>query len=95
MRNFFLSFCLLASAAHAESYRWGNVTIIAGGFVPGIVFHPKEKGLAYLRTDIGGAYRQDRPDGPWKPITDVFGMDDWNLLGIESIGLDPTDANKV
>ncbi len=84
-----------ASTLHRERYVWRNVAIVAGGFIPGIVFHPKVRDVAYARTDIGGAYRWDAPAQRWIPITDVFGPDDWNLLGIESIALDPADANRV
>lgn len=38
-------------------YRWTNVKVGAGGYAPNIVFSPAERGLAYLRTDMGGAYR--------------------------------------
>ena len=36
----------------AAPYRWTNVTVGGGGFAPGIVFSPAERGLAYLRTDM-------------------------------------------
>jgi xyloglucan-specific exo-beta-1,4-glucanase len=32
-------------AADAQSYTWSNVEIVGGGFVPGIVFNPTERGL--------------------------------------------------
>jgi photosystem II stability/assembly factor-like uncharacterized protein len=87
--------CAGLSAAAPESYVWRNVEIGAGGFVPGILFHPTAKGLAYLRTDIGGSYRLDPGAARWTPITDIFSPEDWNLLGTESIALDPSDPNKL
>jgi len=36
-----------------------------------------------------------RPNQSWVPITDPFGRDDANTMGIESLALDPTDPNKV
>ena len=38
-----------------QSYTWSNAVIHGGGFVSGIVTHPKAKGVIYARTDIGGA----------------------------------------
>jgi hypothetical protein len=77
------------------AYAWQNVKILGGGFVPGIVFSPVEDGLAYARTDVGGAYRWEGASGRWTPITDWISHDQQNLLGPESIAADPVDANKV
>lgn len=61
------SVLFLAAAAHAQ---WTNVKLGGGGgFVPGISFHPTEKGVAYARTDIGGLYRLNDDDS-WTPVTD-------------------------
>ena len=84
----------LASSA-AESYSWRNVEIIGGGFVTGIEFSASEPGLAYARTDIGGAYRWDDAAGRWIPLTDWAGWDNYHLLGIESIATDPVDPDRV
>lgn len=77
------------------TYAWKNVEILGGGFVTGIVMSTLEKDLIYARTDIGGAYRFDAANQAWVPITDPFGRDDANTMGIESLALDPTDPNKV
>src|SRR5215472_1199211 len=90
--------CLAAVGAEppaAESYSWHNVVIGGGGFVTGIVFHPRQKGLIYARTDVGGAYRWDDTAQQWVPITDWIGPADVNLTGIESIAVDPCDPNRV
>ena len=50
------------------AYNWKSVQIVGGGFVDGIVFHPKEKGLCYCRTDIGGAYRRNEKNLKWEPL---------------------------
>lgn len=90
---------LLAGLCTAQTphvaYRYGNVAIVAGDFISGIVPHPTARGLMYVRTDIGGAYRWDGSRQHWVPLTDWVGMGNSNMLGIESIGLDPTDANKL
>lgn len=93
-----LLYCLTTVEAQpppAEPYSWQNVVIGGGGFVTGIVFHPREKGLIYARTDVGGAYRCDDSTQRWVPITDWIGVADVNLTGIESIAVDPSDTNRV
>jgi hypothetical protein len=76
-------------------YGWKNVVIKGGGFVSGVVMSPALRGLAFARTDVGGAYRFDPAGGRWTPITDWVGRPDSNLSGIESIAVDPTDPNRV
>jgi len=89
----------VATVAQAQNthipYTFDNVAIVAGGFISGIVPDPAQRGLIYVRTDIGGAYRWDASAKRWTPLNDWVGMNDSNLLGIESIGVDPTDANKL
>ncbi|KMS67276.1 1,4-beta-glucanase [Streptomyces viridochromogenes] len=93
---------LAAPAAAAESaapagpaYRWRTAVMGGTGFVTGVLFHPSVRGLAYARTDIGGAYRWDDRTGRWIPLTDHLGWDDWNLLGVEAIAVDPAHPNRV
>jgi photosystem II stability/assembly factor-like uncharacterized protein len=83
-----------APPPHA-AYTFRNVAIVAGGFISGVVPHPAVKGLIYLRTDIGGAYRSDDDGAHWTPLTDWVSGTESNLLGIESIALDPTDPKKL
>jgi xyloglucan-specific exo-beta-1,4-glucanase len=78
-----------------EPYRWKNVKITAGGFITGIVCSPAEAGLAYCRTDIGGAYRWDIKQKQWVCMTDWVGPQERNLGGCESVAPDPRDAEKV
>lgn len=87
--------CSVASAQSPASvpYEWRNVTIRGGGFVTGLLFHPREKNLLYARTDVGGAYRSDDAGGHWIPITDwMAGID---FTGIDSFAIDPADANRI
>lgn len=79
--------------APTVSYRWQNVKVGGGGFSPGIVFSRAERGLAYLRTDIGGAYRWDLKTERWIPLQD--GMGESNYHGIESIAADPRNPDIV
>jgi xyloglucan-specific exo-beta-1,4-glucanase len=86
---------LTASRAASTPYTWRNVAIVGGGFVDGLVFSPAQPGLAYARTDIGGAYRWDAAAGRWVPLMDFTGFGDWNELGVESIAADPVNRAKV
>lgn len=76
-------------------YNWQNVEMVGGGFVTGVINHPTAKGLVYARTDIGGAYRFDDKTQRWLPLQDWITRPDWNLYGVESLALDPTDPQKV
>lgn len=76
-------------------YQWDNVRIGGGGLVTGVVFHPKEEGLVYVRTDVGGAYRWDKEKQVWIPITDNFKSDQFNFYGIDGICVDPNDPDVV
>jgi len=95
-----LSAILLPAAASAEGtqassqpYVWKNVKVVAGGFIPGIIFNTKQPGLVYCRTDIGSSYKWDNPAKKWIPLTDWCG--DGNLHGSESLATDPVDPNRL
>jgi len=95
-----LALCLLAFAATAVAeeivpYRYAGVRIGGGGFVSGLAFHPSERGLYYARTDVGGAYRWDDAAKRWVALTDGIEAKDENLLGIDSLAVDPMDAERV
>ena len=85
----------LFAAPKSDPYVWKNAEIVGGGFISGISFHPREKDLIYARTDIGGAYRWNAVTRRWIPLQDWLKRDDWNLYGVESIGLDPSDPKKL
>ncbi|MEU2422498.1 sialidase family protein [Streptomyces sp. NPDC007851] len=89
-----------AAPAHAaepapQPYRWRNAVIGGTGFVTGVLFHPTTPGLAYARTDIGGAYRWDARTARWTALTDQLGWDDWNLLGVEALAVDAAHPNRL
>ncbi|MCW8375859.1 RICIN domain-containing protein [Streptomyces justiciae] len=83
------------TAAVSTSYVWKNAQVVGGGYVTGLVFNQKEKGLLYARTDMGGAYRWDNGAQQWIPLTDWIGEKDWNLLGIDSVATDPVDPKRL
>ncbi len=80
-----------APAHRGNRYRWRNVEIVGGGFVTGIVHHPAQRGLVYVRTDIGGAARLDQRTQRWVQLLEWVGFEDWSLTGVESLALDPRD----
>ena len=86
---------LAASGARANdpAYVWKNVKVGAGGFIPGVVFSSIERGLAYARSDMGGAYRFDAGVDRWIPLNDASPIS--GDFGIESIAPDPVDPNVV
>jgi hypothetical protein len=86
---------LTVNSSASVAYSWSNVKIVAGGYVPGLYFHPTQKGLMYARTDIGGAYRWGPSDSQWVPLTDWTTAANWWQIGVEAIGMDPTNANKL
>ncbi|WP_292071399.1 WD40/YVTN/BNR-like repeat-containing protein [Brevundimonas sp. UBA7534] len=82
-----------ASDTRPQPYVWRNVKVGAGGFIPGIVFSRVERGLAYARSDMGGAYRFDAATGRWEPLMDDSPRS--GDFGVESIAADPLDSNVV
>ena len=82
-----------AARAQAPAYLWRNATVGGGGFAPDIIFSRAERGLAYLRTDMGGVYRWSARRQSWIPLED--GLPQSSYFGIESIAADPVNPNVV
>lgn len=90
------SFILSAKVyGQPETYTWGNVAIGGGGFVSGIITSKTEQHLMYARTDVGGAYRWNATTSKWIPLIDWASENELGYLGVESIAIDPIEANKV
>ncbi|ESK83724.1 glycoside hydrolase family 74 protein [Moniliophthora roreri MCA 2997] len=86
---------LLAIAVDPQDYTWKNVKIGGGGgFVPGIVFNPTEQGVAYARTDVGGAYRLNDDDS-WTPLLDWAIGVQANYWGVDALATDPVEPNRL
>lgn len=83
------------AARDTRPYDWQSVPFGAGGFVNGFVWHPREAGLLYARTDVGGAYRFDPAGQAWVPLLDHLGRADADLMGVLSLALDPAEPDRV
>ena len=93
----FMSASVQAQAVKAEPYQWKSVTILANGFINGVVYGRAPDGPCYINTDMGGAYRLDAANNEWVCLTDWIKHDDWSLnqMGVETLAVDPSDANRV
>ena len=84
-----------AADAADPAYTWRPVAIGGSGFISGIIPSKTQKGLVYLRTDVGGAYRRDAASARWVALTDWVSDKETGVLGVESIATDPSAPNKV
>lgn len=58
------------------AYHYKNLQIPGGGYVTGFLFHPTEKNILYLRTDIGGSYKYEYETDRWYSLTESVTMFD-------------------
>ena len=79
----------------SADYTWKSVAFGGGGFVTGIITCPAEQDLIYVRTDVGGAYRWNAPEGSWIPLLDWADENEMGYMGVESIAVDPQSPNRV
>lgn len=85
----------LAAGTPETPYDWKTIPYGGGGFIDGFLYHPKEKGLLYTRTDVGGAYRFDAARKRWIPLTDHIGPDEGDLMGVLAMAIDPNNADRL
>ena len=92
-----LALLVLVIEPLSAAYTWRNVAIGGGGYVTGVEYHPEESGLAYARTDVGGAYRRDSATSPWIPLNDDIGglNNEFMTLGVLSVAMDRSDPDRV
>lgn len=79
----------------SEEYTFDNLPIGGGGYVTGIVIHPLDDSIKYIRTDVGGAYKWNSEDEKWIPITEFFSSKETIMYGIDGIAIDPKDKDVV
>ena len=101
MYRYFAAACSLLLAVNLQAsepttpYHFTSVRIGGGGFVSGLIYQPAAQGLLYARTDVGGAYRWDQSTMRWTALTDWVSAQDNNLLGIDSLAVDPHDPDRL
>lgn len=84
-----------AAVQSSADYTWDTVALGGGGYVTGMLLHPAEKDLAYIRTDVGGMYRWEPAESKWIRLLGHIPWSEWNLNGVESIAVDPSDPDVV
>lgn len=77
------------------SYQYKNLPVPGGGYVTGFLFHKKKKGLLYLRTDIGGAYRFDAERQRWKSLISHVTPENLSETYPISLALDDEDPARL
>lgn len=87
--------CLLPAARcqTVQLFQWKNVNTQGMGYVTGLVVQPESPFDVYIRTDVGGAYRFDRPSSSWIPILD--GIITQGGIGTESVAIDPNTPGRA
>jgi photosystem II stability/assembly factor-like uncharacterized protein len=83
----------LFTASNGELYEWSNVKIGAGGFVTGIVIHPKAADIVYARTDVGGLFRWNPANQTWQQLLRADNVPRETPINIESVAIAPSDPN--
>jgi hypothetical protein len=78
-----------------ETYEYRNLPIPGGGYVTGFIFHEKQPGIFYCRTDIGGVYRYKPEERRWKSLIDHVTMDDLRETFPAAVALDPKNPNRL
>lgn len=79
----------------AEQYQYRNLPIPGGGYVTGFSFHPFEKDVFYIRTDIGGAYRFHRDIMRWDSLIKGVTMDDLSETFPTALALDDHHPERL
>lgn len=86
---------VLAATDKSSNYNWDHVYMGCYGFVTGMVVHPKNPDLRYIRTDVGGMYKYDTQNNKWIQLMESISLKNKDLSAVRSIALDPTDENII
>ena len=92
---FIIAILFVANLTSQTSYTWDNVIVGGGGYVTGVLVHPQEPNLRYIRTDIGGMFRWNESDKRWVQLFGSFGPEQDNLYGVDGFAIDPNNTEII
>lgn len=76
-------------------YKYNNIPIHGGGYVTGFVFHSKDSGCMYIRTDIGGIYRYNKRTDCFESLGDHIRPDNLNEAFPTAVALDEKISSRL
>lgn len=74
-------------------YVYKNAPIPGGGYVTGFLYHEKNPGVLYARTDIGGTYRYLYEEGRWVSLIDHVTGENLSETYPIALAVDYEDSN--
>ena len=92
---FMLAACSLIATPAESATNWDWVQTGGGCYTANVVFSEVQEGLAYARTDVGGAYRWDSATSQWVFLLNSTSWAETHLNGVLSVAASPQNANKV
>ncbi len=78
-----------------KEYKWDNVMLGGGGYVPNIEFHPTDPTARYLAGDVGGAFRYDSANEEWIPLTDEHATENADYEAVAALETDKNNSDIV
>ncbi len=83
----------------SPDYTWRQVNLNGMGWVTGMVIHPTQKDLVYIRTDVGGVKKYNPELNKWVQLLNGYGLGYSRpvlpSMTIESIALSRQNVNDI